>query len=243
MRGRLRTRLIASLATAAALTVLPSTAASALSNDGASVRSTRCREASFNVKGAGLTDGRYTVAGSLCGKDPANKRLLLITAHGATYNRLYWDWPQNPQVYSFVAQQPRSVTVLNLDLLGAGRSSHPASVNLTLPAQASAIHQIVRTMRARGFEKIVLIGHSSGSGVVTQEAATYHDVDGLIVTGFLHRPGTSPPPGILAVPLSMYPAMLDPVFATKGLDAGYLTTRPARAATRASTTQPSPIPA
>jgi hypothetical protein len=51
-------------------------------------------------------------------------------------------------------------------------------------------------------------------------------VDGLIVTGFLHRPGTSPPPGVLAVPLSLYPAALDPAFATKGLDAGYLTTRP-----------------
>ena len=72
----------------------------------------------------------------------------------------------------------------------------------------------------------MLLGHSSGSGVVTQEASTYRDVDGVIVTGFLHRVSTSPLPGVLAVPLSLYPAMLDPAFATKGLDPGYLTTRP-----------------
>jgi pimeloyl-ACP methyl ester carboxylesterase len=224
--GRACRKSIAVLVAVATLAVFRSTPAGALTKAGAAPPSTPCTEARFKVTGAGLTHGRYTVAASLCAKDPANKRVLLITAHGATYNRLYWNWPQNPQVYSFVEQQPESVTVLNLDLLGSGRSSHPASAYLTLPAQASAIHQIVRTMRARGFEKIVLIGHSSGSGVVTQEAATYHDVDGLIVTGFLHRFGTSPLPGALAVPMALYPAMLDPRFASKGLDPGYLTTRP-----------------
>jgi pimeloyl-ACP methyl ester carboxylesterase len=210
---------IATTAAVAALTVFWSTAAKARADDGPSVRSTTCTEAQFDVTG-----GR--VAGSLCGKDPANRHLLLITAHGATYNRLYWDWPQNERSLSFVERQPASVSVLNLDLLGSGSSSHPSSVTLTLQAQAAAVHQVVRAMRARGFEKIVLLGHSSGSGVATQEASTYHDVDGLIVTGFLHRFATSPPPGALAVPLALYPATLDPAFAKMSLDPGYLTTRP-----------------
>jgi pimeloyl-ACP methyl ester carboxylesterase len=163
-----------------------------------------------------------TVAGTLCGTDAKSKRIVLITSHGATYNHLYWDWPQKPDVYSLVTHLPASVSVLNIDLLGSGDSSHPPSTSLTLAAQASAMHQLVRHMRARGFEKVVLLGHSSGSGVITQEASTYHDVDGLIVTGFLHRFA----PRALAVPLSLYPAVLDPAFAGKGLDAGYLTTRP-----------------
>ncbi|MDP9183178.1 MAG: alpha/beta hydrolase, partial [Actinomycetota bacterium] len=114
--------------------------------------------------------------------------------------------------------------VLNLDLLGSGGSGHPASVNVTQQEQASMLHQVVQAMRARGFKTVILVGHSSGSGTVTLEAGTYRDVDGVIVTGFLHR--FAPPPGGLAVPLSMYPAALDSAFASRGLDPGYLTTRP-----------------
>jgi pimeloyl-ACP methyl ester carboxylesterase len=86
------------------------------------------------------------------------------------------------------------------------------------------LHQLVGTMRGRGFKKIVLVGHSSGSGMITLEASTYHDVDGLILTGFLHR--FAPPPRGQAVPLSMYPAALDPAFANRNFDPGYVTTRP-----------------
>jgi pimeloyl-ACP methyl ester carboxylesterase len=89
------------------------------------------------------------------------------------------------------------------------------------------LHQLVRAMRARGFRRVVLIGHSSGSGAVTLEAATYHDVDGVVVTGFTHRLATAG----LNVPLSMYPATLDPAFAGLGLDPGYLTTRPGERST------------
>ena len=177
-----------------------------------------CAETSFSVRVAAEP---YDVSGTLCRKTNAvDDRTLVITAHGATYNRLYWDWPQRPESHSLVRRLVSDVSVLNVDLLGSGRSSHPLSPNLTQQAQAAMLHQLVQTMRKRGFDKVVLLGHSSGSGTVTLEAARHHDVDGIVVTGFLHHfPG-------LAVPLSLYPAAFDPAFVARGLDPGYLTTRP-----------------
>lgn len=187
-----------------------------------------CKDTSFSITVDGLPPVPAIVAGTLCRRPgPASRQLLLITAHGATYNRMYWDWPQNPEVHSFVRNLATQAAVLNLDLLGSGQSSRLPSPQLTQQAQASMLHQVVQAMRARGFPTIVLVGHSSGSGTITLEAATYKDVDGLIVTGFLHRFAPPvPPPGGAAVPLSLHPAMLDPAFANLGLDPGYLTTRP-----------------
>ena len=184
---------------------------------------TLCHSTRLVVQGDGFAV-KNTVAGALCGKDPHNKRTLLITSHGATYNHTYWDWPQSPDTYSFVEAQDTTVSVLNIDLLGSGQSSHPVSATLTQQAEASMLHQLVTIMRARGFKRIVLVGHSSGSGLITLEASTYKDVDGLVITGFLHR--FSPPPQGQAVPLSLYPAALDPAFTTRNFDPGYLTTRP-----------------
>ncbi len=181
-----------------------------------------CTDTTFSVR-TGPLSGPYTVAGTLCRKaDPRNDDTLLITSHGATYNRLYWDWPQDPATYSFVRNMVGGASILNVDLLGSGKSSRPLSALVSQQAQAAVLHRLVQTMRARGFKRVILVGHSSGSGAVTLEAATYHDVDGVVVTGFTHRLATRG----LDVPLSMYPATLDPAFARLGLDPGYLTTRP-----------------
>lgn len=181
-----------------------------------------CNDTTVSVR-PGPLSGPSKVAGTLCrSADPRNDRTLLITAHGATYNRLYWDWPQDPGTYSFVRNMAGDASILNVDLLGSGKSSRPLSVLVSQQAQAAVLHQLVQTMRARGFTRVILVGHSSGSGAVTLEAATYHDVDGVVVTGFTHRLALKG----LAVPLSMYPAPLDPAFARLGLDPGYLTTRP-----------------
>jgi pimeloyl-ACP methyl ester carboxylesterase len=223
-----RLRSVGILVLSAPALALASTApAQALPSDGPRTDQTTCSKETISVKGDGLLPRTYTVAGALCGKEPANKQILLITAHGATYNRLYWDWPQNPAEHSFVRNQDARVSVLNIDLLGSGASSRPLSVNVTMQAQASMLNKVVRAMRARGFQKVILVGHSSGSGVITLAASTYGNVDGLIVTGFLHRfAAPVPPPGGLAVPLSLYPAAIDPAFSGMNLDPGYLTTRP-----------------
>jgi pimeloyl-ACP methyl ester carboxylesterase len=190
-----------------------------------------CTAETFPVRVSAVTP-TYKVAGTLCRKAGATRdKTVVITAHGATYNKTYWDWPQEGQSLSLVKRLVSDVSVLNVDLLGSGDSSRPLSVHLPLDAQASMLHQLVQAMRARGFRTVILLGHSSGSGTVTVEAARYRDVDGVIVTGFLHHATVDVLLNIRGVPASFYPATLDPAFSDAGLDPGYLTTRPGTRAT------------
>ncbi len=69
---------------------------------------------------------------------------------------------------------------------------------------------------------VVMVGHSVGSAETWLEAARYHDIDALIVTGALHAIS----PDISALQNDLYPAADDPAFAGTGLDTGYLTTQP-----------------
>ena len=214
-------RIAAACIAAVAILAFSARAHAALSSEGP------CARTDLSLNENGFLPDAYTVAGWLCRKQEGTKRVLLITAHGATYNHLYWDWPQDPGVYSFRKNVvSHRVSLLNLDLLGSGGSSHPLSLYVTQAAQASMLHQVVLTMRRRGFKEIILVGHSSGSGAITLEASTYHDVDGLIVTGMLHTGPSSALRLFTSLPLSFYPAALDPAFAGMNLDAGYETTRP-----------------
>ena len=70
-----------------------------------------------------------------------------------------------------------------------------------------------------------MVGHSLGSIVAAQEAATYHDVDRLVLTGYLHSLGFN---ALLTLGTTLYPAALDSQFAGSGLDIGYLTTQPGK---------------
>jgi pimeloyl-ACP methyl ester carboxylesterase len=69
---------------------------------------------------------------------------------------------------------------------------------------------------------VVLAGHSLGSIISIQQAAAYHDVDGLVITGFMHLYGA----GLALLLANLYPAALDPRFAPQYPDLGYLTTQP-----------------
>jgi len=70
----------------------------------------------------------------------------------------------------------------------------------------------------------LLVGHSPGSGVAALEAATYHDGDGVILTGATHLPSAP----VVAATLTIYLHLvtLDPQLRKNGSDPGYLTTRP-----------------
>ncbi|MFC3450806.1 alpha/beta fold hydrolase [Amycolatopsis speibonae] len=103
-----------------------------------------------------------------------------------------------------------------MDRIGSGRSSKPLSALLSASTQANAVHHAIQAMRTGtsgpGFDKIVLVGHSLGSATTIIEAATFHDADGVVITGFTHR----------IAPLTVEPtlAALTPALP----DPGYLTT-------------------
>lgn len=146
-----------------------------------------------------------------------------VLVHGATYNRSYWDWPQDSPTYSYVSRTLQAGrATFAYDQLGAGQSSHPSSLSLNPTVEAYAMHQAVQWIRSQGYTQVTAEGHSFGSITVIHEAATYHDVDRVVVTGLLHANG---PDALLGVP-DFYPAALDPQFSGTITDLGYLTTVP-----------------
>ena len=193
----------------------------------------RCEQVTFPVS---LADGQpadNTVVGWLCARGAIKGRTIQVLLHGGTYDHNYWDFPLMPRQYSYVrALTDAGYVTLNLDRLGSGLSSHPAPDALTLHVNAFSVHQIVQTLRSDrlnvpGFgrvqgNRVMLVGHSLGSYISAIEAATYGDVDGVILSGYSHTVG----PGIAVVESLVEPAAFDPKFASLGLPLGYLTTLP-----------------
>jgi pimeloyl-ACP methyl ester carboxylesterase len=166
-----------------------------------------------------------TLAGTLCQPDQwaAGPHTVDVLTNGATYNRSYWDWPVDPDQYSYVRKTlAAGRATFAYDRVGTGASSHPLGTSLTLTTDAYELHQVVEWLQRNGYTEIDSVGHSMGSVLAIQEAADYGDVSRLVVTGFLHTPNL----GYVYDPLFGYPAALDPAFAGEGLDLSYLTTFP-----------------
>ncbi len=169
----------------------------------------------------------YTMAGTLC-TPPQGAGTVQVLIPGGFYNSTYWDIPVDEETRSFrLAMNEAGYATLTVDRLGTGRSSTPPSAVLTAITQAGAVHQVVQSLRsgAQGprFGKVILGGHSLGSAIAIIEAGTYHDVDGVLVTGMAHRLNLA---GLVPIFATFTPAALDPAFAGRNLDIGYLTTMP-----------------
>lgn len=174
---------------------------------------------------------QYSLYGQLCLPSSGESDAVQLLIPGATYGHIYWDFSYQPQTYSYVrALTAAGYSTFNVDLIGVGLSSHPdlSLVDVTMDTEAYVIHEIVQDLRAglignQAFARVLLVGHSLGSGFTWLEAGTYHDVDGVIITGLLHHLNATQLDVMLA---SFYPADLDPRFANAGYGVGYLTTEP-----------------
>jgi pimeloyl-ACP methyl ester carboxylesterase len=119
--------------------------------------------------------------------------VVQVLVPGSTYNRAYWEFPIERASY-VAGQTRRGQAVFAFDRLNTGRSSSvvPAAA-LTIETDAAVVHQIATALRSGGigptrFPKVVIVGHSLGSLISVEEAATYQDVDGVVLTGFSHTP-------------------------------------------------------
>jgi pimeloyl-ACP methyl ester carboxylesterase len=173
---------------------------------------------------------RYTVSGQLCATrdELTGGTTVQLLIHGATYNRDYWDFGKIDGIeYSYARDMAAAgFPTFALDEIGASTSSHPPSDQITVQSAAFIAHQIVQELRGGTisgvpFGKVIIVGHSLGSTAVWEEAITYGDVDGVIVTGAAHSVTTQ-----FLNANALYPAVDDPKFANSGLDSGYLTTKP-----------------
>ncbi len=193
-----------------------------------------CRNLRFPVRQFEGDQAVQQVFGQFCSRGEVDENTpVQILIHGGSYNHAYWDWPYEPDRYSYVgAATKRGYATLNIDRLGYGRSDHPLPVTLDFRVAGYVTHQLVQYLRAGAlgpqFRRVVLNGHSMGGLTAQREASAYKDVDGVIVTGVGHD---FAPKGIAQVADKFHPADLDRKFQGR-IPPGYLTTLPGnRAAT------------
>jgi pimeloyl-ACP methyl ester carboxylesterase len=193
----------------------------------------RCEELSFSVNLSPTDAQVHQVFGVLCSRGSIRHRTVQVVLHGSTYNHLYWDWPFEPEIYSYVRWATAAgYAVLDLDRIGIGQSDHPPAAAVDIASNAHVVHQIVQALRGGVLvvpslgriraDRVALVGHSLGSVISIQEAATFADVDGVVLTGLSH----TVTPALGQAFAALYPANLDPRFAGRNIPDGYLTTLP-----------------
>ncbi|MGW1003560.1 alpha/beta hydrolase [Streptomyces sp. NPDC002520] len=223
MRSWALNRPLARVCAVAAL--LAGSTVGALAAPANAVAAPNCQEYSVPVVMAGQD---LVMAGELCTPSQDTSTVMVLVP-GASYDSTYWNFPYDPEVYNFrQATNKAGRATFTVDRIGTGRSSKPLSTTVTATDQGTAVHQVIQALRAgqvggRPFGTVITGGHSLGSGIVTWEAATFHDVDGVLLTGIGHHLVST---HVTRLFTSTVPANLDPRFADYGLDAGYLTTAP-----------------
>jgi pimeloyl-ACP methyl ester carboxylesterase len=201
-----------------------------LGQSSAAALGNQCQDVTRTVALAPGQPANQTIKGTLC--VPAfylGDKSVDILTHGALTNKSYWDFPVNPHQYSYVKKVLLSGrATFAYDQLGDGGSSKPVSTDITAAGTSYILHQLVSWLRNdKHYAEVNSVGHSIGAAIAINEAATYNDVDRLVVTSLLHVTT----PGQQVVGQSVYPANLDPQFAGQGLDDGYITNIPGTRAT------------
>ncbi|KAB8194953.1 alpha/beta fold hydrolase [Nonomuraea phyllanthi] len=174
------------------------------------------------------------VAGTLClPRGHATTVQLLIP--GGFYGQAYWRMRGDRQHPSYMETMTAAgYATLAIDRLGTGASSYPPSARFGQDTHQIVISQLIRQLRegrldGGRFAKIVLVGHSLGSTLARTVAAAHPaEVDGVILTGESSVPNEA---AFEQMGTGIYRAADDPRFAGRGLDDGYLTTRPGLRAT------------
>jgi pimeloyl-ACP methyl ester carboxylesterase len=157
------------------------------------------RHLSFATEtGSDATWPQWHLSGWLTVPEDLRRDELHILVHGAGADHRYWDWPMEPERYSYVAwAAERGIATLNLDRIGCGHSSRPPGREVTVGAQADGISQVIEAMRSGrtasvpSFSRIVLVGHSIGSVICGVSVAVHGGPDALVLTGYLPVDGTA----------------------------------------------------
>lgn len=175
--------------------------------------------------------GSTQIYGELCVPEGGGSkaRTVQLLVHGGTYNHNYFDWPLDPDRYSYVEVALKAgYSTFNVDRLGVGKSSRPPSESVTFDSGADAMHQVIASLRAGDvggipFERVIWVGHSLGSLTAWIYSESYRDVDAFVLTGLLH--GFKPSFAAMLQDGS-HPAMADDKFCDEIHDPGYLTSVP-----------------
>ena len=119
-------------------------------------------------------------------------RTVQLLVHGYSYSRYYWDFPYEPETYSYARRaNAAGYATLAIDRLGDGASSRPRGRRLTWGNAALTVAKAVTALRdgslGTAFQNVVLVGHSYGSVTSYLVAGRHPGVTALIATGAAHR--------------------------------------------------------
>lgn len=125
--------------------------------------------------------GTHQLKGRLVAPASGPTGRINVLVHDITAGGWFWHLRGHPDhdYASRLAEQGE--TSLVLDRLGYDDSPLTNGWRTCFGAQATMLHQVVQSLRADGYDEIVLHGHSVGAAVAELEAATFQDVDGLVL--------------------------------------------------------------
>ncbi len=133
----------------------------------ASMSGVACQEQIFTVKLTADAWFTHDVAGTLCWMGAPDGKTLAVQVSGAGYDSIYWDFPYQPDTYSFTRAALRhGLATFNFDRLGMGRSDRPWGLSLGVDNQAYVLAQIIEALQGEHeFNAVVTLGHSFGSTI------------------------------------------------------------------------------
>ena len=133
----------------------------------------------------------------------ANVPRLNVLVHDLATGSWFWHLRRHP-AYDYAGKLAAAgETSLVLDRLGYGDSTLSEGNATCLGAQADMLHQVVQHLRSGryrfedstratpGAQHVVVHGHSVGAAIAQVEAATFDDVDGLVLMSWTDN-GASP---------------------------------------------------
>jgi len=169
----------------------------------------------------------YDVVGELCSTGDLDGRVLQVLVSGAGYGPVYWDFPYQPDTYSYARAALRAgYATFNFYRLGIGESDHPPGLLVNVDKQAHVLGQIITALRAANdFSAVVTVGHSFGSVIAIAHGLAHPEqVDGIVLTGFAHNTN---PGFVTAMRTGVDLAALQGPFAGRLVDPTYIVSKPA----------------
>ncbi len=149
-----------------------------------------CEEKTIAVTLEPDSSSEYALVGELCYSGIPQNKTLQVLISGAGYGSAYWDFPYQPDTYSYMRAALRAGdAAFNFDRLGMGNSDHPFGAKLDVDTQAYVLHQIITALTTeREYNAVVTLGHSFGSVIALSHALSHPEqVDGMVLTGFAHN--------------------------------------------------------
>ncbi|KAL4998452.1 Alpha/beta hydrolase family-domain-containing protein [Aspergillus recurvatus] len=153
------------------------------------------------IRGVRPVHETFALSAQLCVPRDSNKAdILQIATHGLGFDKRYWDAELHPDKYSYVdAALNAGYSILTYDRLGVGHSDKPDGYEivqvpveteilkeLAVLARSGALSEKAPSVQAPSFNKVVLVGHSYGSGLTIAVLANYPSLaDGAVSTGLI----------------------------------------------------------